>query len=153
MIDLVITDVDGVLTDNRIWVSNSGVEMWAFNQYDLEAVKLLRQNKIEVIALSGAWNGAFMERSDHMNIDFFQSSNKYGFIAKKYGRAQLMQTAFMGNDVIDYGLLASSEYAACPADAHKSIRKLVAERRGYISEKRGGQGCFREWVEYLLLMY
>lgn len=154
MIDLVITDVDGVLTDNRIWYSNNVVHQpaWAFNQYDLEAVKYLKQNQIEVIMLSGAHNYAFRLRADDMGVDgYYQSNDKLRFVKDMYGVGRLDTAAFIGNDLIDHGLLARVQYPACPFDASKDTQKVVNMLGGHITEANGGYGCFREWVDYLLL--
>lgn len=154
MIDLVVTDVDGVLTDNRVWYTNAILHQpqWAFNQYDLEAVKLLRQNEIEVIMLSGAHNYAFRLRAGDMGVDaYHQSNDKLQFFKGMYGVERLKTTAFIGNDIIDHDLLARVKYSACPFDASKDTLEFIELLGGYITEAKGGYGCFREWVDFLLL--
>jgi len=156
VIDLVITDVDGVLTDNRIWYTNAipRQPQWAFNQYDLEAVKLLKENEIRVIMLSGAHNHAFRIRADVMGVNgYYQSNDKLQWVISHYGMDRLDTTAFIGNDIIDHDLLTRVQYPACPSDASGDTLRLVKALGGHITEAKGGYGCFREWVEYILLMF
>ncbi len=156
MIDLVITDVDGVLTNNMVMYSSdrSSSRTWAFNQYDWEAVTMLKKQGIENIMLSGSENTAFLNRAQHLGIEYYRSDNKLEWAFDTYGQRRMQQTAFIGNDIIDLPLLRSVAIAGVPLDAYPNVRSMVSRFHfGYVCELGGGQGAFREFVDHIFLMF
>ncbi len=155
MIDLVITDVDGVLTDNMVTYSSdrSSPRTWAFNQYDWEAVTMLKKYGVEHVMLSGSENTAFLKRAQHLGIEYYRSDNKLEWALDTYGERRMQQTAFIGNDIVDLPLLESVAIAGAPLDAYPNVRSMVKRFHfGYACQLRGGQGAFREFVDHILLM-
>jgi 3-deoxy-D-manno-octulosonate 8-phosphate phosphatase (KDO 8-P phosphatase) len=150
-VDLVISDIDGVLTDNRVWYAGNGIRMWAFNQGDLEGSKQLMEAGIEVALLSGAYTHAFADRAEFMKVRYWNAYNKLSKFVEVYGEDRLERTAFIGNDSIDIPLLSKVELSGCPRDAHSNVGYEVKARFGYVCDKGGGYGAFREFAEHILL--
>ena len=156
MIDLVITDVDGVLTDNRVsYSANRSIgRTWVFNQYDWEAVMQLKKRGIEHIMLSGSLNNAFAKRADDLGILYFYADDKLEWALDTYGGRRMHEAAFIGNDEMDMPLLRSVGIAGAPRDAYLSVRSMVTRLHfGYVCQLGGGQGAFREFVDHILLMF
>ena len=156
MIDLVITDVGGVLTNNMVTYSSdrSSSRTWAFNQYDWEAVTTLKKHGVEHVMLSDSENTAFLKRAQHLSIEYYRSDNKLEWALDTYGQRRLQQTAFIGNDIIDLPLLRSVSIAGVPLDAYPNVRSTVkALHFGYVCQLKGGQGAFREFVDHIFLMF
>ena len=156
MIDLVITDVDGVLTDNRVTYSGNIriARTWTFNQYDWEATMLLKNMGIESIMLSGSQNGAFLKRSVELGVDYYASDNKKEWALDTYGDKRMRTAAFIGNDTMDMELLRAVSIAGAPLDSYHAVRAMVTRLHfGYVCQLGGGQGAFREFVDHVLLMF
>jgi 3-deoxy-D-manno-octulosonate 8-phosphate phosphatase (KDO 8-P phosphatase) len=149
-IKLLITDVDGVLTDGGIIYDDAGVEYKRFNVKDGFIVAQLRKSGIMVGAITGRNSKVVENRCEELHFDFH-----YHGIKDKYKKLNevlevleinLEEVAYIGDDLIDLPILKKVGFSACPADALPYISGQV----DYISSLQGGQGVFREVADLIL---
>jgi len=149
-IDLVITDVDGVLTDGGRYYSDQGEKLKKFHVRDGMGINILLRNKIKTIILTKEKSGITKKWANDMNVEevFSGYANKekaLELISKKY-KMQLKNMAYIGDDVNDLQVLKQIGFAAVPNDAVFQAKKTA----DYICKNRGGHGCFREFSDLIL---
>jgi len=144
-------DVDGTLTDGKIYMSANGEFMKAFNIKDGYAIARLRGYGIEPVIITGRKSEIVSQRCAELRItELYQGienkSYKLRDICKKY-RIDLSQVAYIGDDLNDLACMKICGYSACPSDAVI----LVKESVDYVCKEKGGDGAVREFIDYLLL--
>ena len=149
-IKLIITDVDGVLTDGGRYYSEKGEMMKKFHVRDGMGVNILLRNKIKTVILSKENSPIMKKWAKDMNVSYVHPpSNKkeqeLSKICKKFS-VRPSNIAFIGDDVNDVILAQKIGLSACPQDANVSIKNTV----DYICQEKGGSGCFRELVDIIL---
>jgi 3-deoxy-D-manno-octulosonate 8-phosphate phosphatase (KDO 8-P phosphatase) len=145
-----IFDVDGVLTDGRIYLDNQGEVFKAFHVLDGHGLKLLAQVGIEPIVITGRDSPAVRQRMANLNIQHAL----YGVHDKLAGAASLLlklglswaDTAVMGDDWPDLPLLRRAVLACSPPNAHTEAQAVAH----YVTSARGGYGAAREYCDLLL---
>lgn len=147
---LVITDIDGVWTDGGMYYNQTGNEWKKFNTSDSAGVLFLRLLMIPVAIITGEETAIVARRSEKLKIDYlFQGvKNKLSCaqaLADKLG-ITLEDIAFIGDDINDIKLLNAVGFSGTPANAPSYIKSKV----NYVSEVRGGEGAFRDFVEHIL---
>ncbi|EMQ2878783.1 HAD-IIIA family hydrolase [Vibrio navarrensis] len=150
-IKLVLFDVDGVLTDGTIYVSESGEYFKSFNVKDGIAIELLRANGIRSGVISGKSSPALRVRCEQLNFDIIEMGCKNKLpkleqICVKLGISK-DNIAFCGDDVLDIAIMSQCAIAVAPSDAHE----LVLDAATWISELPGGKGMVRQFVDQLLM--
>jgi 3-deoxy-D-manno-octulosonate 8-phosphate phosphatase (KDO 8-P phosphatase) len=149
-IRLFLTDVDGVLTDASVLMGAGGTELKRFDIRDGLGLKLLQQEGIKVGFVSARPSAATTARAEDLGIDFLHQSPAPKVEAVEELLAKTghdwTEVSFMGDDVLDLGVLKRAGFAAAPADAHESVRNAVQ----LVTQARGGYGAVREVVEHLL---
>ena len=152
-IRLVITDVDGVLTDGGVYYSERGEAQKRFSMRDGMGVERLRNADIETAFLSREGSPIVARRAEKLQLRlvYLGVADKRAALPQILvdGRLDASQLAYIGDDVNDAGIMA--EVAArgltgAPADAVPSILKLAH----YRCQQRGGYGAFREFAEWIL---
>ena len=146
-----IFDVDGVLTDGRIYIGEHGESFKAFSTLDGHGLKLLAQAGITPAVITGRDSPAVRRRVADLGI----VHAVYGAADKAAAAAQLMAQlglgwdtlAAMGDDWPDLPLLARAAFACAPANAHIEV-KAVAH---HVTSARGGFGAARECCDLLLM--
>ena len=145
---LVLLDVDGVLTDGRIWYGPEGEAMKAFDVRDGHGIVLLRAH-VDFGVISGRPGRTSEKRLEELRF----RHAIYGERDKLAGYARLAhlgipdaEVAYMGDDVNDLPLLAKVGLSACPADARPEVR----ERVHFVAASPGGRGAVRELCELVL---
>lgn len=147
---LLVLDVDGVMTDGSIYISDSGEELKAFNSKDGHGIKLLMRAGLDVAIITGRVSKALEHRVRDLGI-------KYVVQNCKDKRAALMdlaeelglptnQMAFMGDDVVDLPAMRLCGLSFAPADALPMVKREAT----IVTERDGGRGCVREAVEEIL---
>jgi len=149
-IKLVILDVDGVMTDGSIILDNEGNEFKIFHVRDGHGIKMLNKTGIKVAIITGRKSKVVERRAKELGITevyqgIFAKSSVYEALLKKY-RCSDKEVAFMGDDIVDIGLLKRAGLSAVPADADEGAKKWAC----FISTKRGGRGAVREFIELIL---
>ena len=152
-IKLVLSDVDGVLTDGGMYYSETGDELKKFNTHDGMGFQLLRENGIKTGIITSENTQIVDRRAKKLKVDYlFQGKGKGGKLAaaleicEKEGFS-LENVAYIGDDINCLELLSSVGLAACPADALDKVKKIPNIK---ILSRKGGEGVFREFVEMML---
>lgn len=147
---LLILDVDGVLTDGRIIMDDSGRETKHFDVRDGHGIKLLMRYGIDVLLLTGRSSHVVEHRARDLGITevrqgIWNKAEVLEDILKKRGLSA-GQVACMGDDVVDVPLLRRVGFAATVADAPEYVKIAVH----YVTEKKGGRGAVREVCDLIL---
>lgn len=150
-IKLLITDVDGVLTDGGIIYNDNRLEYKRFNVKDGQIVQYLRLNGIKVGVISGRNSQVVKNRCEELKFDFhYHGIEEKGLKLEEIlleMRIGYPQCAFIGDDIWDLPILTRVGLSAAPADA----LPYVKERVDFISALPGGQGVFREVGDLILM--
>lgn len=145
-----IFDVDGVLTDGTLFISEAGETLKAFNALDGHGMKLLAQGGITPIVITGRDSPSVRRRLKDLGVTHavFGAHDKLaaaGPLLASLG-VQWDELAVMGDDWPDLPLLVRAGMALAPANAHTEVKALA----DYTSALRGGQGFARECCDLLL---
>jgi 3-deoxy-D-glycero-D-galacto-nononate 9-phosphatase len=150
---LVLTDIDGVWTDGGMYYDQFGNELKRFNTYDSAGVIFCHKKGILVGVITGEETAIVKRRSEKINIDYlYQGVKNKLLIAIDLCNAlniELKDVAYIGDDINDLELLKRVGYSAAPNNAPIYIKNNVM----YVTKKNGGEGAFREYIEYLLKDY
>lgn len=152
-IKLLVMDVDGTLTDGKIYMSANGELMKAFNIKDGYALAHLREYGIEPVIITGRESEIVRQRCLELNIlELYQGIENKLFLLKdicsKYG-VDLSGVAYIGDDLNDLQCISYCGCTACPADAMDIVKKKV----DYVCKARGGEGAVREFIENIISEY
>ena len=146
-----IFDVDGVLTDGRIYLSERGEEFKAFSTLDGHGLKLLAQGGITPIVITGRDSPAVRRRVDDLGIvhAVYGAHDKLAAANGVLASLQLgwERLAVMGDDWPDLPLMTRAAFACAPANAHAEA-KAVAH---HVTAAAGGHGAARECCDLLLM--
>ncbi len=149
-IKMIITDVDGVLTDGAIYKGNNGTEMKRFSVEDGAGVAVARAAGLGIALISGRYSEATESRAQELRIEdvYNGTINKlapYLELLKKYGLKD-DEVAYIGDGLIDIVLL---EKVGIPISVNNAY-PLVKELALYVTESSGGWGAFREAVDWII---
>lgn len=150
MIKLIVLDVDGTLTDGKLYISNLGDEIKAFNVKDgLGITQAISQGK-EVAIITGKTSQLVTKRCQELGIKEVHQGIKNKIlildsILKKYN-ISYDNVAYMGDDLIDLAVMKKCKLAGAPKDSVSEILSIA----DFISNKNGGEGAVREFIEYIL---
>ena len=147
---MVIFDVDGVLTDGRLWYGPGGEELKAFHAFDGHGVKLLQLAGLETALISGRQSAAVAERSRELGIEHViqGADDKRAAFRSLLRRVRMKQeaTAYMGDDVVDLPVLKRCGFACAPREAPQDVRHAAH----FIPMASAGYGAAREVCEFIL---
>jgi 3-deoxy-D-manno-octulosonate 8-phosphate phosphatase (KDO 8-P phosphatase) len=146
---LILTDIDGVWTDGGMYYDQTGNELKKFNTYDSFGILLCKRANILTGILTSEDTKIVHKRSRKLKVDFlFQGvENKLksaNNLCKKLD-ISLKEVAYIGDDIGDLALLKNVGFSGAPSNAPEYIKKSV----DYIVQAKGGEGAFREFVEYI----
>jgi 3-deoxy-D-manno-octulosonate 8-phosphate phosphatase (KDO 8-P phosphatase) len=147
---LMLFDVDGVLTDGKLWYGAAGEVLQAFHVLDGHGLKLLAHSGIEVALLSGRSSAAARTRAAELGIAHVlqgidDKQSAFEALAARLGVAA-DETGFMGDDVVDLPVLRRCGLACAPAEAHELVRACAH----YVARAPAGGGAAREVCEFVL---
>jgi len=144
---LLLLDVDGVMTDGRMYYGESGEAMKAFDVKDGHGIVLVRDH-VQLGVISGRPGLARrrLEELRFQHLVFGQRDKLEGYAQLAHLGVPDAEVAYMGDDVNDLGLLARVGLSACPADAHPAVRAAVH----LVARAPGGRGAVRELCELIL---
>jgi len=148
-VKFLLMDVDGVMTDGKITFIR-GEEVKYFDTKDGVGLVLARMNGLKLGLISGRTSTAVTERARSLGMEEVHQGilHKEGVlqrIAKKY-RLEYENICYMGDDLIDLGVLNAVGLSVAVADAVEEVRGNV----DYVTERPGGRGAVREVVELIL---
>ena len=148
-IRLACFDVDGTLTDGRLWFDADGREAKAFSVLDGQGLTLLRKSGIEVAFVTARNSAAASHRARDLGVrSCVGIGDKFGCVqglATELG-ITLEQVSFMGDDLPDIRIMRAVGLSVAPASAHAWTR----ERARWCTSARGGEGAARELCDLLL---
>ena len=148
-IKLACFDVDGTLTDGRLYFDADGRESKAFHVLDGQGLVLLRTHGIHVAFVTARASASAEKRAADLGVEAcIGVGDKLACVA---GIAQrlgigLEQTAFMGDDLPDLAVMSRAGLAVAPANAHPAMHPYAHWR----TVSRGGEGAAREFCDLLL---
>jgi 3-deoxy-D-manno-octulosonate 8-phosphate phosphatase (KDO 8-P phosphatase) len=150
-IKILLTDVDGVLTDNGVYYSENGEVMKRFSIRDGMGVERLRKLAgIDTGIITGELSPSVVRRAEKLRIVELHLGvkDKLGRVLEVMQRLQLEwgEIAYIGDDVNDLEVMEKAGVVACPSDAMPQVRDIV----DYHCVTKGGYGAFREFAEWLI---
>jgi N-acylneuraminate cytidylyltransferase len=150
-VDLLVLDFDGVVTDNRVWVSEEGHEMVAANRSDSLIMSKMRAAGIPVLILSSEVNPVVSARAKKMRVDAIQGigiHDKAQVLANLLAEREIdpAHVVYVGNDINDLPCFDVTGWAVAVADALPE----VIHAADYVTQKPGGHGAVREVCDLIL---
>jgi 3-deoxy-D-manno-octulosonate 8-phosphate phosphatase (KDO 8-P phosphatase) len=145
-----VFDVDGVLTDGGVFVSETGEQYRQFNIKDGYAVQLAVKCGYNVCAISGSRSKIAIHRLNSLGVQdvyigaYVKTEVFKAYLEKKHIGPE--SVLFMGDDIPDIGVMKMAGLPVCPADAAEEIKAAAA----YISPFAGGRGAVRDVIEKVL---
>lgn len=154
MIKYLVMDVDGTLTDGKIYMSNTGELMKAFNIKDGCGIHdILIPVEIIPVIITGRTSKIVLNRCKELGITEVHQgvSNKIEKLIAVIGGVDKLNTvAYIGDDINDLSCMKPVKDAGglvgCPADAVKKVKELA----NYVADHNGGDGAVRDFIEWLL---
>ena len=152
IIKYLITDVDGSLTDGKIYIGSGGEIMKAFSVKDGYALSnILPKHGIEPIILTCRSSEIVLRRCEELGINkVIQGVSDKKKALFEIAGEDLDQCAYFGDDIPDLECMKAIKSAGgvigCPAEADKSVQ-LIAD---YICKNKGGEGALREFAEWIV---
>lgn len=147
-VSLIVSDFDGVMTDNRVLVDEMGQEAVFVSRADGQAVHMLRSVGIDLVIMSSETNGVVARRAEKLKVKYIQSVSDKRKCLEEYcckENISLCNVAYVGNDVNDYTAMCLAGIRIVPADAYDAVKKIA----DYITIARGGYGVIREIAEVM----
>jgi 3-deoxy-D-manno-octulosonate 8-phosphate phosphatase (KDO 8-P phosphatase) len=149
-IRLLVLDVDGVLTDGRLYFTARGEEMKCFHVRDGAGIVQLQRAGIQIAVISGRESKAVERRMNELGVTWIRQgiSDKLAALRELLDILGLttQQTACIGDDTPDLPLLEVARLAATVADAHPTVKS----RAHFIAQSPGGMGAVREVCDLIL---
>jgi len=149
-IKMIISDVDGVLTDGTIYKGTDGQEFKKFTVHDGVGVAMARAANLKIALISGRYSPATEYRAKELKInDVYNGGlNKilaYEELKRKYSLNN-SQIAYLGDDLIDIPVMKKVALPIAVANASKLVKNISQ----YITEVSGGHGALRDAVEWII---
>lgn len=149
-IKLVISDVDGVLTDGLLFYSHDGTESKAFHVQDGLGIQLLREHGVEFAIITSRQSNSVAERMRQLQVQHViqgqhDKQHAYEDLLKKLN-LQDFEVAYIGDDLPDLPLILRVGLGITVADANALVRQQAA----WVTERAGGRGAVREFTDALL---
>ncbi len=149
-IELLILDVDGVLTDGRLYFGNEGESHKAFNSLDGHGLRLLMDNGINVAIITGRQSNIVKHRMGDLGVTQIYQ----GYRDKLPAFEQLLedtglqpeQIAYMGDDILDLPVMSRVGLSVSVPNGHVFAR----EHSDLVTQASGGRGAVRELCDFLL---
>lgn len=148
-IKLVCFDVDGTLTDGRLYIDNEGRESKAFHVLDGQGLVLLRRSGVVVVLITARHSPAAQKRAAELGVEVFVGAKD------KLAQVRLLcnqhsigldEVCFMGDDLPDLGALCAVGLAVAPGNAHP----WILARSHWQTRATGGSGAARELCDLIL---
>ncbi len=149
-VKLVVFDVDGVLTDGRLLLGDNGVEYKAFHSRDGHGMKMLARTGVDLAIITGRRSQLVAERMASLGITQVHQGHASKLPVFEGLIADLdlsdVEAAYVGDDVVDLGIMARVGLAVAVANAHP----LVLEQAHWCTPSDGGRGAAREVCDLIM---
>ena len=150
LVSMVAFDVDGVMTDGGLFVSDSGEEFKRFNSLDGHGIKMLRASGVEVAIITGRTSRCVERRAKDLGIvHVYQGvERKLDAMVDLLDKLNLARdaAAYMGDDVVDLCVMRHVGLAISVPESPQ----LVREHSNYVTKRSGGHGAVREACELIM---
>ena len=147
-IDIIIYDFDGVMTDNRVLVSEDGKESVFCNRSDGLAISRIKKMKIPQIIISTETNKVVEARAKKLGIPVIYCIDNKESAVREYcnkNNIDLGKVIFVGNDINDLEIMKVVGYPIAPSNASKEIKDIAR----VITVAKGSYGVIRELLDKL----
>lgn len=151
-IKLLMLDVDGVLSDGRLYFGNDGSEFKSFSTLDGQGIKMLQASGVKVGIITGRSSQLVQNRANNLGIKILKQGREDKLVALNELLSEhkleldFSEIAYMGDDYPDLPLIRRVGLGMAPANAHP----VVAEHAIWRSERRGGEGAVREACDFIM---
>lgn len=149
-VKIFVSDVDGTLTDGKLYFGPTGEILKVFNVKDGLGFSKLHKAGIVPVIITGRESEIVKKRCEDLKINFLYQGikNKIEILKKlaEINECNISDIAFIGDDDNDLECVKASGISACPSDASKSIINEV----NFLCKKEGGAGAVREFIDFLL---
>lgn len=150
-IKYLVFDVDGTLTDGKVYIGNSGELFKAFNIKDGYGISnILPLNNIIPVIITGRKSEIVTYRAKELKIDMIYQGVSEKYVTLTSFAKDLSQVAYMGDDLNDMECMKKVHEAGgivgCPEDAISEVVNIS----DFVSSKRGGEGAAREFIEWII---
>ena len=147
-------DVDGTLTDGKVYIGTNGELFKAFNIKDgLGINTLLKHHNIEPAIITGRNSAMVLQRCSELGIKaLFQGvSDKVACLKVLIKKKSLVpsEVAYIGDDLNDIAVMKLCGLKGCPADAADEVKSIC----DFIAPHNGGDGAVRDFIEYIISRY
>jgi len=147
---LLLLDVDGVMTDGRLFYSHDGKESKMFNTQDGFGLRLIRESGIETGVITARRSEVVARRAEELQMRYIYQGAKskleaYNDIMEQSG-LKPFEIGYMGDDWLDLVLIRRVGFSAAPANAVNEVKEIVH----YVTDRTGGLGAVREVCNLLL---
>lgn len=142
-IAMIISDFDGVMTDNRVMVDETGRESVYVSRADGQGINMLRAMGIDLAIISTEKNKVVERRAEKLKVECIHGVENKAACMKKYCMERdipLTQVAYIGNDINDYDAMQLACVKIAPQDAYGEVKGIA----DYVTEVKGGYGVIRE---------
>jgi 3-deoxy-D-manno-octulosonate 8-phosphate phosphatase (KDO 8-P phosphatase) len=149
-IQLLVLDVDGVLTDGTVIINADGSESKPFNVLDGHGIRMWQRVGLKVAFLSGRFSQATKHRAEQLGIDHcvqdcFEKLPPLKKLLEQMG-LPASRAAYIGDDLLDLPPIRYVGFGAAVANAVDEVKDTA----DYVTTRRGGDGAVREVIEYIL---
>jgi 3-deoxy-D-manno-octulosonate 8-phosphate phosphatase (KDO 8-P phosphatase) len=153
-IKLVLTDCDGVLTDGGVYYGEAGEYLKKFNIRDGMGVERLRNlADVETGIITGEHSQSLIKRAEKLKIKELHlgAKDKPTVLTEILSRLNIKaeEVAYIGDDTNDLEIIKLCGFSACPSNAISFVKAAV----DFVCEAKGGEGCFRELAELIILSH
>lgn len=149
-IELVLTDVDGCMTNNLVFYTPNHEKIKGFNMQDGMGVKRLHEHGIITGIITGDASDATKHRAEDLKMDIIRINVKDKLkelykIIEEYD-IDIEKVAYMGDDIQDLSVLEVVGVSVAPNNAIEEVKEKVK----YVTKKSGGNGAYREYSDYII---
>lgn len=148
--EVLLLDVDGVLTSGRVLYFAGGEEAKTFDVRDGLGIRMVREAGVRVGLISGRKSAAVDRRAAELGIEYCHTGvkDKVGLLASILSQAgcSQAQAAYVGDDLVDLAIMGQVGLAVAVADAHEAVK----QHADMITTRPGGRGAVREVCERIL---
>lgn len=151
-IKLLFMDVDGTLTDGKIYMGENGEVMKAFDIKDGYGInEILPKHGIIPVIITGRSSKIVENRAKELGItELYQGKHDkletLQYVMKKY-KCKKENAAYIGDDILDIVCMQECGLVGCPADAVEEVKRIA----DYVCERNAGQGAVREFIEKIVV--
>jgi 3-deoxy-D-manno-octulosonate 8-phosphate phosphatase (KDO 8-P phosphatase) len=149
-ISMLVMDIDGTLTDGKIYINNENELFKVYNVKDGQGVKSIINAGIKVIFITGRNSSINLKRAQEIGVkDVYQNCDDKLTLLDTIIRDNGLDyntVAYIGDDLNDLDCIKAVKYSGCPIDANKAVKK----HSYFISKKKGGDGAVRDFIDFLL---